>query len=386
MQRHPTSVAAHYGGGPDESALAAWAAGLRERLAADSVTYGLVFASPRWFAHAPQLLEILRVYARIPALAGCTSPGLVCGAHELEQGGGLVVQLVHVPGAHARVHALEEGGAPPASATDPVRGWITFADPFHLAADGFVEAWNHVQGGIPVVGGLACGPRDEARTQLYADGRVLERGAVALGLHGAVRLVTGVSQGCTPIGEPWTITRASGSIVEEIANRPAYAVLVDTFEGLAAEEQDRARGNLFAGLAIHEHAEEPGRGDFLVRVLIGADPRAGAIAVGAQVRPGQTIRFHLRDGQAAREDLAYVLGRLRAGLGGALPAAGLLCLCNGRGAHLFGESSHDAGAFQATLGPVPSAGFFCNGELGDIAGRLHVHGYTAAFGLIVPTP
>jgi small ligand-binding sensory domain FIST len=34
------------------------------------------------------------------------------------------------------------------------------------------------------------------------------------------------------------------------------------------------------------------------------------------------------------------------------------------------------------LGPHPSAGFFCNGEIGPVGGSNFLHGYTASIGLI----
>jgi small ligand-binding sensory domain FIST len=42
---------------------------------------------------------------------------------------------------------------------------------------------------------------------------------------------------------------------------------------------------------------------------------------------------------------------------------------------------HDSAAFQRALGPVPVAGFFCNGEIGPVEGRTFLHGYTSAFAI-----
>jgi small ligand-binding sensory domain FIST len=44
--------------------------------------------------------------------------------------------------------------------------------------------------------------------------------------------------------------------------------------------------------------------------------------------------------------------------------------------------NHDAAAVSEHFGPVPSAGFFCNGEIGPVGGRNYVHGYTAAIALL----
>ncbi len=390
----PFAVAAHYTGGWDEARLQRWATQLRQRLDAPEVTLGMVFMTPAFFGVAAEVLELLRLHARIPLLVGCSSRGLVVNGSELEEDTGLVVQLFNLPGARAKaIHItqaqLEFTGQPAdwhrISGLTPsnVRGWLVFADPFQLDGERWLDTWNLAYPGIPAMGGLAGGPASENHTHLYLDGEVHSEGVIAVGLSGSVRLETVTSQGCTPIGAPWTITKSDRNLIHQIANRPAYRVLVETFESLPREEQLRSQGNLFVGFAGNEYCEEFHRGDFLVRNLLGADPQNGIIAVGAQPRPGQTLQFHRRDAATATEDLVAVLDRARTRLAGSTIYGGLLCVCNGRGRHLFGKTDHDAGLVQELLGPIPVAGLFCNGELGPVGGRTFLHGYTASLGLLV---
>jgi small ligand-binding sensory domain FIST len=67
----------------------------------------------------------------------------------------------------------------------------------------------------------------------------------------------------------------------------------------------------------------------------------------------------------------------------AAPAGGgaLLFSCNGRGRNLFSAADHDAGLLDELLG-VPAAGLFCQGEIGPVGGRNHVHGFTATIALL----
>ena len=60
----------------------------------------------------------------------------------------------------------------------------------------------------------------------------------------------------------------------------------------------------------------------------------------------------------------------------------LLCSCNGRGRGLFGEPDHDASALSEIFGPVPTAGFFCNGEIGPVGGENYLHGFTASIAVL----
>lgn len=386
-------VAGHWAGGFDETGVAQWAADLRRQLDVP-VSLGLVFASPQFFSQAEPLLEILRVHGRIPLLAGCSSTSLVVGGQEMEENAGLVLGLYSLPGAeltalHFSQSQLEEANGPAywhhETGLDPERtnGWLAFLDPFNLDSEGWLRSWNEAYAPLPVVGGLASGDNPAHRTQVYLNGEVFEEGGVAVSVGGAVKLVGVISQGCTPIGETWTLTRVQQNLIQQIANRPAYQVLADTVEKMSPEEQKRARGNLFIGLAIDEYREEFHRGDFLVRNLLGADPRSGVLAVGAFPRAGQTIQFQRRDAAAAQEDMASLLARARADLGDATIYGGCLCTCNGRGKHLFGAPNHDAQMVQRHFGPLGLAGFFCNGEIGPVGGGNFLHGFTASLGLFV---
>ncbi|MGD0615833.1 MAG: FIST C-terminal domain-containing protein, partial [Verrucomicrobiota bacterium] len=214
-------------------------------------------------------------------------------------------------------------------------------------------------------------------------GDVFEEGGVAIAVGGGVKLAGVISQGCTPIGETWTLTKVDQNIIHEIGNRPAYEVLAETFNTLSPEDQRQARGNLFIGLVVNEYLEDFHRGDFLIRNLLGADPRSGSIAIGALPRPGQTVQFQRRDAAAATEDMNVLLARARRQLEGSTVYGGCLCSCNGRGQGLFGEPDHDARMVQQQLGPLGLAGFFCNGEIGPIGEKNFLHGFTASLALFV---
>jgi small ligand-binding sensory domain FIST len=388
------SIAAYWSDGMDEAGLAGWARRLRARLPAKEVSLGLVFLSPKFFPHAAQVLEILRLHARIPLLAGCSGGGLVANAEEIEGAGGLVLALYSLPGATLKgVRITEEqvaaaGGenfwpAETGVAKDKVNGWLAFIDPFHLDAEKWLRSWNENYSAMPAYGGLASGNYPEPLTQLYLDGEVFEDGGVAVAVGGDVALAGVISQGCTPIGEAWTLTRVRQNLIQHIGNRPAYAVLSETVQQLPAEEQRKAAGNLHIGLVVNEYMEDFHRGDFLVRNLLGGDPNSGVLAVGALPRTGQTIQFQRRDAAAASEDLNGLLAQAKKNLAGREIYGGCLFCCNGRGKNLFGRSSHDAGLVQAHFGPAGIAGFFCNGEIGPVGGKNFLHSFTASLARFV---
>src|SRR2546422_764740 len=304
--------------------------------------------SPRFFPHAKQVLEILRVHAQIPLLAGCSSQSLIVGEEEVEQNAGLTLGLYAFPGAdlqafYFKQEQVEEANGPGywrlETSIEPgqTNGWLVFIDPFHLDSESWLRTWNEAYAPLPVLGGLASGDFNEQTTQVYLNGDVFEEGGVAISFGGQVKLAGIISQGCTPIGDTWTLTKVDQNIIHEIGNRPAYQVLAETFSQLSPEEQKKARGNLFIGLVVNEYLEEFHRGDFLIRNLLGADANSGSIAVGALPRLGQTVQFQRRSAAAATEDMKELLRRAKQNLDRATVYGGCLCSCNGRGQNLFGQ-------------------------------------------------
>jgi small ligand-binding sensory domain FIST len=389
------SIAAHWSGEFDEAALKQFAEETRAKLPAPRVSLGLVFLTPKLFPHASAILEILQVHAKIPLLVGCSSKSLIVANEELENDAGLALALYSLPGSELKAvrftqenleaAAEDENFWPLHSRVSPAQtnGWLVFADPFHLDTENWLRSWGAAYLGQPILGGLASGEFAEQVTQVYLNGEVFEDGGIAISIGGDVTLAGVISQGCTPIGETWTLTKVEQNLIHQIGNRPAYEVLAETFNKLSPAEQSKSRGNIFVGLAMNEYLEDFHRGDFLIRNLLGGDPQSGTVAFGALPRIGQTIQFQRRDAAGATEDMHALLQRAKQQLAGATIYGGCLCSCNGRGKNLFGKPNHDAKMVQEELGPVGIAGFFCNGEIGPVGEKNFLHGFTASLALFV---
>ena len=163
-------------------------------------------------------------------------------------------------------------------------------------------------------------------------------------------------------------------------------ILQEMLPQLPAKDRQLARsGLLFLGRVINEYQDEYGRGDFLIRNLIESDRESGALAVADLMRTGQTVQFQVRDGETADEDLRHLLQQEQRSKAGKSRAA-LLFTCLGRGEGMYGSAHHDIRAVQECLGPLPVAGFFCNGEIGPVGQRAFVHGFTSVLGLFTEPP
>jgi len=108
---------------------------------------------PAILCRAKQVLEILRVHARIPLLAGCSSQSLIVGDHEVEQNAGLTVGLYALPGAelkavHFTQQQVEEANGPGywhlETEVEPGQNQrlLAFIDPFHLDSETWLKTWN----------------------------------------------------------------------------------------------------------------------------------------------------------------------------------------------------------------------------------------------------
>ncbi len=320
-------------------------------------------------------------------LLGCVAEGVVGRGVELEEGPGVAIWAGAFPGGevetfHAVARELDDrmavAGFP--ALEDPSLVALV-VDPYTFPAAPFLGELNRERPGLPLVGGLAAGGRRPGAQALIVDDEIHAEGAIGAILTGvAVRTV--VSQGCAPIGSEAVITSAEGNVIHELAGQPALERLRSEIAKLSEGERHLAAQGLLVGLVIDENQAEYGRGDYLMRGLLGADEETGALAVGESVRVGQTLRFHVRDAASADEDL-------RAGLDEALGTTGdraagaLLFTCNGRGTSMFPAPHHDAGAVGRALGHDALAGFFCGGEIGPVGGRAFLHGFTATLALFL---
>jgi small ligand-binding sensory domain FIST len=353
------------------------------------VSCAVAFCTADYREHFADFAETLQLHAHIPLLIGCSSSGLVGTGAEAESGSGFSLLLLHLPHSKVAPFSFSDATAPAwddpeawrrAAGGEDMDAWILLADPLSVPVEKWLATWSAAFPGTPCIGGLASGGMTGEEIFVFRNRDFIEDGCVAIGLRGGVQVRTLVSQGCRPIGEALPVTAAAENIIQTLGSRPACQVLEDAFQSLSPREKERARGNLFAGLATTEYRDEFHRGDFLIRNILGADQSSGAVAVAALPRIGQTIQYQLRDGTAADEELHHLAGLLAAD--GVKPFASLLFSCGGRGRALFGTANHDAAVLAEYFTPHPSAGFFCNGEIGPVGGKNFVHGYTASAALL----
>ena len=373
---------------------------------------GLVFISSAYASEYTRLMPLLQEQLRIPALIGCNGGGII-GMNpegevlEVEGEPALSLSLASFEGVgvrafHIGADALPDLDSPPdawvkAIGIDPQNQpqFILLSDPSTSRINDLLEGLDFAYPGSVKVGGLASSGSTGGRSGLFCNYQLYREGTVGLALTGNIVLETIVAQGCRPIGQVYRVTQAEQNVLLELAQENSTDVktsgktvgtplelLQDSIQRLSEADRQLAQHSLFVGIARDEFKPTLGHGDFLIRNLLGVDPRMGAIAIGDRVRSGQRIQFHLRDAYTSADDLELLLRRYQKDSRFAPAAAGaLLFSCMGRGQGLYGHPNFDSRLFARYLKNIPIGGFFCSGEIGPVGGSTFVHGYTSVFGI-----
>ena len=361
----------------------------RAALGDSAPSFAVLFASEHFFGTAEALVAAVAAETGQVPLIGCVAEAVAGGSREVESEPAVALWLAAGLGP-VETFAMEFAGTPSGGAFggylfEQAAGIrLMICDPFTFPVGDLLTHLNQHVPGATVMGGMASGGLRLRQSRLFLDGRVLSRGAVGASLPQA-EVHSLVAQGCRPVGNPYTTTRADGNVIFELGGRPPLERLRELAAALPARDKELLAQGVQLGMVIDEYQAEPGQGDFLIRGIAGIDPESGAMAVGDEVVVGQTVQFHVRDAGSADEDLRRTLEREAAALGARRAAGALLFTCNGRGSRLFTEPDHDAGLLAEVLGKIPVAGFFCAGELGPVGGQNFLHAFTASIALFPDT-
>ena len=386
----------------------------RQLAGAGEADLALVFASASFASDLPRLLPLLRQKLQARHWLGCLGGGVVGTeadgtARELEEESALGVTLLRLPGATLQPFAIDTAALPDLDGpAEPWRGLLggtteaptespesagpqpsllVFVDPGTTGLNDLISGLDYAYPEAVKVGGVAAAHSARHGSLLFEE--EVRAGAVGCLIGGGWRIEPLLAQGCRPIGPVFEVEQAQRNVVIQVSQgderRSPVAALQSILSDLSPSEREQVRDSLFLGVARNDFSLSnigSGRTPFLVRNLIGVDPRNGAVAVGEPMRVGQKVQFQLRDGDASRLESRQLLADCAAAE--PAPLAALLFACLGRGRGLYGSADGDVSLCREAFATVPIAGMFCNGEIGPLGGATHLHGYTASWGFLVP--
>lgn len=379
---------------------------------------GFLFISAAFTSEYSRLMPLLQEQLPGVPLIGCGGAGVVGmgqanQAREIEGDPALSLTLAHLPGVqiqtfHLDPETLPDLDSPPGAWVDLIGvspagnpQFVLLADSAFNRINDLLQGLDFAYAGSTKVGGLASGGFGNHAGGLFRNGNLYREGIVGVALSGNIQLDAIVAQGCRPIGQPYLVAdgernimlalQAQAGATAEMAGGGTLIsregtpleLLQDLIQSLSEEDRLLAQHSLFVGIAQSEFKQTLEQGDFLIRQLIGVDPRVGAIAIGDRIRSGQRIQFHLRDAKASAEDLETLLNRYSLSQSSQAMGA-LMFACTGRGEGLYGQANFDSALFSQYCPGTPLSGFFCNGEIGPVAGNTFLHGFTSVFGIFRP--
>ncbi len=358
-----------------------------------TIHFAQLFLSPHFRLTATELIQKLQATLAPEVLIGCTGESVIGRDHEIEHSPAVTMVATHLPGVKLTPFALQSmewekllGEAPAfydtVGAPTDTKLFLLLGDPFTTPMDRVLNTFNTFYPQCPMIGGLASGSHRPGGNALIFNERVLNNGAVGVAFAGEFEVDVIVSQGCRPIGQPLTVTEAQENIILTLEGKVPLIYLQELVDELSVADQALLQNGLFIGRAINTNQEALGRGDFLIRGVMGLDRQNGAMVVSDYINTGETVQFHLRDADTAAEDLEMMLTPQMLY---DQPAGGFLFSCNGRGTRLYDHPDGDLSTIHRVIGHVDLAGFFCAGEIGPIGGKNFLHGHTASLALFRPS-
>jgi small ligand-binding sensory domain FIST len=322
---------------------------------------GFVYASDPLADALDLIVARLREATGVSDWVGTGGAAVCASGQEHCHGGAIVTLVAALPANSFRLLERADDGA---SRFDPGRAaWmgrglvgcgVVHGDPRHVDLSATIAHLSDASGAF-LVGGITSA----SGSAIQIAGRPAEGGMSGVLFGAEIQVVTGLSQGCAPIGPAHEVTASQGPWILSLDGRPAIDALKEDIGEVLARNLERIAGFIHVALPT-VGADRP---DYVVRNLLAVDLRRGIIAVGDRLRVGTPLMFVKRDPVTAQVDLRRMLDDLRQRTGGRAIRGALYHSCVARGPHMFGPDSAELKIIERALGPVPLAGFFTNGEI-----------------------
>jgi small ligand-binding sensory domain FIST len=348
--------------------------------------------------HGPEFSQVCEeLHKRLNArnLIGCTGESIAGPTEEVEGRPAAVLWCAKLPNTRIIPFVIDQGDL--ARMTEP-QDWhdhlgvvpsddpdfIVLPEPYSIRCDAAVAALSAVYEGANIVGGVVSGANGPGQNAMILGDLVLKRGMVGVSICGDTKLQPIVSQGCRPIGKRFVVTKARQNWILELGGQPAFHALKQMFDTAAPADRMLIKGGLHIGVVIDELNKAPGVGDFLIRNLLKGTEKEG-LETDTIIKPGKTVQFHVRDAEAADEELrTLVLAHHLCDSESAAdsgPAGVLMFSCNGRGSRMFGRAGHDVDVLNELWPRCSVAGFFAQGEFGPVGGQTFLHSFTCSLAM-----
>lgn len=363
------------------------------RAGSDVADFALVFATVEHGPAYSLLLRTIKDVARARHVVGCSASGVLTSDGEVERAPGVAVLTVRadmfsaarffVPQLRGRGQQV---GQEVAACVQPHLGadnlLVAFPDTYNFDSAAFFSGLAEGVPELPIIGGGASENGSVGETFQLCGDTVSNNAVCGMLLSGQLYHTIGVTQACQPIGPSHTVTKAHRNLILELDGKPAFTVFAEIVPQPLRDDLRRAAAFVFVGVPVDHERQQVARGEYVVRNIVGFDPRQGIVAIGDEVHPGQKIVFTLRDGNGSRDDLQRTLETQVHAWEGRAPGFGLYFNCVGRGSGLYGFPDLDTSYIKQYLGEVPVIGFSSGCEIAPIHQQSCLHQYSGVLVLV----
>jgi small ligand-binding sensory domain FIST len=342
-----------------------------------------IYATDHLAQNLSSILIYLKQKINIKCWVGCLGAGICAGRIEVFGRAGVTVMVAQfpentfniLPTLRSDVDEIPKDKRQWSVDTMPPFG-IIHGDPLNPNIINLVEGLSMNIENVPleVPGFLVGGLTASQGEQLQIAEEVTEGGLSGVLFAPEVEVVTGLSQGCIPVGNSHKITEVENGVVMSLDGRAALDVFKEDVGELLARNLSRVDGYIHAAFPI----SGSDMGDYVVRSLMAIDPKHGWLAISGKPNIGEQVMFVRRDPKSAEDDLIRMATSVKRRLPG-VPKGGIYFSCVARGPALFGSEGVEVDIISRVLGDFPLVGFFGNGEISN--NRLY--GYTGVLCLFV---
>jgi len=330
-----------------------------------------IYATDTFSIELSRLLEELKAKTQIKNWVGSVGKGICSNAREIYEQAAVTVMLADLSENSFAIFNGMENVPAAENESFTLNYALVHGDPRNGLVNEHIKNLPGKIGNGYLIGGITS-----SENHFFQVANDLTEGDISgIVFNDETKIITGLSQGCTPFGEAHTLTQCDHHIAITIDNRPALDVFKEEIGDVLARNIDRAAGYIFAAFPI----KGSDTANYLVRDIIGIDTNNNHLAIADNMQVDSKIIFCKRDGQTAIEDMQRMLSDIKKRCGTEKIKGALYISCLGRGKNLFGDNSEELKMITEVLGDIPLAGFYANGE---IAGDK-LYGYTGVLTVFV---
>jgi len=356
------------------------------------IDWVLVFFTPAHIPYAEEIRHIILEKTKCACIAGCSASGVLSEEGEIIGVPGISLMLGQTPDQPVlslmQYQSSRDSPSIPQQlkevlesfqAPDPV--FLFFPDAYHYTPHNFINCFNYIKTEPKVFGGASC-DGGECQSSVQLSEETSRRESVSgLCLGNLKHSALGVTQSCTPVGDPLFITKVVDNRIAELDGFPALEVFISIACELGFENLEQAAQQLLFAFPLDPEIPKFSGSNSLVRNVTGIDVLSKALEVPHLVVEGGSLSFMLRNSMTAEEDMFLMLRELWNN-NPKTPSFGVYFNCIARGESLYGRENVETQAIQEVLGEFPLVGFFGEYELATLPQGVNMFSYTGVLLLV----